>query len=64
MTDQRPLCVKVQLTDGEAGETVTETVVIWPTEGEDKLKLLNEQASEAVTAATRKMNDRYGGLDE
>ena len=62
MSDPRPLCVKVQLTDGEAGETVTETVVIRPAEGEDKLKLLNEHASEAVTAATRKLHGRYGGV--
>ena len=56
----RPLCVKVQLTDGDIGETVTETVVIRPAEGEDKLKILNDEAKTAVKEATRKMNDNYG----
>lgn len=60
MSDNRPLCVKVQMTDGEMGETITETVVIRPAEGEDKLQILNEQANEAVRDATRKMNKKYG----
>lgn len=57
---ERPLCVKVQLTDGEIGETVTETVVIHPSEGEDKLSILNNEADKAVKEATHKMNKKYG----
>ena len=56
----RPLCVKVQLTDGEMGETITETVVIHPSEGDDKLKILNDNAEQAVEDATHKMNEKYG----
>jgi len=56
---QRPLCVKVQLTDGQMGETITETVVIHPAEGDDKLQLLNDEAKAAVKEATRKMNTKY-----
>jgi hypothetical protein len=56
----RPLCVEVQLTDGDMGETVTETVVIRPSEGDDKLEILNREALNAVEEATIKMNKRYG----
>jgi len=56
---QRPLCVKVQLTDGQMGETITETVVIHPTEGEDKLQILNSEANAAVKEAIGKMNEKY-----
>jgi len=59
MNADRPLCVEVQLTDGDMGETITETVVIHPSEGDDKLQILNEQAKKAVRDATRKMDDRY-----
>jgi len=55
----RPLCVKVQLTDGDMGETVTETVVIHPAEGDDKLQMLNDESKRAVKEATKKMNDKY-----
>lgn len=57
---ERALCVKVQLTDGDMGETVTETVVIHPSEGDDKLEILNRKALNAVEEATIKMNNRYG----
>lgn len=64
MNRDRPLCVKVQLTDGEMGETVTESVVIRPAEGEDKLQILNAEAEQAVKEATHKMNKRYGDMPE
>jgi hypothetical protein len=41
------------------GETITETVVIHPAEGDDKLQLLNDEAKAAVKEATRKMNTKY-----
>ena len=59
----RPLCVEVQLTDGDVGETVTQTVVIHPSEGDDKLEILNSEAKEAVKDATSKMNDRYSDAE-
>jgi len=64
MKRDRPLCVKVQLTDGQMGETVTETVVIRPAEGEDKLQILKAEAEQAVKEATHKMNKRYGDMPE
>jgi RecJ-like exonuclease len=41
------------------GETITETVVIHPSEGDDKLNILNEQAKTAVKEAVGKMGDKY-----
>jgi len=59
MNADRPLCVEVQLTDGDMGETITESVVIHPSEGDNKLRILNEQAKQAVKNATEKMDERY-----
>jgi len=64
MADNESLYVQVQLVDGEVGQTISETVLLTPDEGEDKAQRLNEVAHTAVDNATHELNAAYEQLDD